>query len=53
MSEGKKTRPTEEKPPIELTTDEALERVFSKEVRDKLKELARKGDRYEKNLPHR
>ena len=36
---------SEEKRPIELTDDEAIERLFSKEVRDKLREIAEKDDR--------
>ena len=36
-------RATEGKHPIELTTDEVLERLFSREVRDKLKESLEKG----------
>ena len=45
---------------IEQTTDEAMERLFGKKVRDKLKEYvreqdeeARKPDTYGKNSPHR
>ncbi len=52
MPRGKK-RPIEEKHPIELTDDEALERLFGKEVRDKLKETARKHDRYGEKSPHK
>lgn len=51
----RKKRPTEEKRPIELTDDEALEHLFSEEVRDKLKEVARKSqkpDTYGKKSPH-
>ncbi len=53
---GKKKRPVEEKHPTELTDDEAMEWMFGKEVRDKLKEVAqkaRKPDTYEKKSPHR
>jgi hypothetical protein len=54
MPRGKK-RPVEEKHPIELTDDEALEYLYSKEVRDKLKEVAekaRKPDTYGKKSTH-
>ncbi len=47
-----KKRP-EEKRPIELTTDEAMERMFSKEVRDKLKEVAQKADRNKDKSLHK
>ena len=47
-----KKRPAEEKRPIELTDDEAMEKLFSKEVRDKLKETAQKADTNRKKLPH-
>ena len=49
----RKKRPAEEKRPIELTDDEALERLFGKEARDKLKEVAKKSDRYGKKSPHK
>ena len=41
---------------MEQTTDEAIERLFGKKVRDKLKEYVRendKRDRYEKKSPHK
>ncbi len=47
-----KKRPAEEKRPIELTDDEAMEELFSKEVRDKLKETAQKTDRNKEKSPH-
>ncbi len=56
MTRGKKRRPAEEKRPIELTDDEALERLFGKEARDQLKETARqarKPDTYGKKSPHK
>jgi len=53
MGRRKKKRPTEEKRAIELTDDEALERLFGKEVRDKLKEIAEKRDRNGKRPPHK
>jgi hypothetical protein len=50
-----KRRLAEEKRPIELTDDEALEHLFSKEIRDKLKETARKARKsgtYREKSPH-
>jgi len=41
---------------IEQTTDEAMERLFGKKVRDKLKEFVRENDerdRYGKKSSHR
>jgi hypothetical protein len=46
-----KKRP--EQHPMELTTDEAMERLFSKEVRDKLKEVAQKADKNKEKSPHK
>jgi hypothetical protein len=54
MARGKK-RP-EEKRPVELTDDEAMEHLFSKEVRDEAKRVAknaRKADRNGENSPHK
>ncbi len=48
-----KKRPVEEKHPLELTTDEAKEKLFSKEVRDKLKEVAGKAGRNREKSPHK
>ena len=53
MARKNKRRPADEKHPIELTDDEALEQLFGKEARDKLKEVARKADKYGKKSPHR
>ena len=56
MPRGKKKRPIEEKHPIELTDDEAMEWMFGKEARDKLKEVAhkaRKPDTYREKSPHK
>ena len=53
MPGGKKKRPAEEKRPIELTTDEALEKLFGKEARDKLKEIAGKADTNGEKPPHK
>lgn len=49
----RKKRPAEEKCPIELTDDEAFERLFGKEARDKLKEFAQEADKYGKKSPHK
>jgi hypothetical protein len=49
----RKKRPAEEKHPMELTDDEAMEHLYSKEVRDKLKEEAQKADRNGKKSPHK
>ena len=48
-----KKRPVEERHPMELTDDEALEHLYSKEIRDKLKETAQKADRNRKKSPHK
>ena len=48
-----KKRPAEVKRPIDLTDDEALEHLFGKEARDKLKETARKADKTGKKSPHK
>lgn len=53
MGRRKKKRPAEEKRPIELTDDEALEHLFGKEARDRLKETARKADRNKEKSPHK
>ncbi len=53
MPRGKKKRPIEEKRAIELTDDEALEKLFGKEVRDELKKVAEKDDRYGEKPPHK
>jgi len=49
----RKKRPADEKRPIELTDDEALERLFGKEARDKLKEVVQRADKYGKRAPHK
>ena len=53
MPRGKKKRPIEEKHPIELTDDEAMEYLFGKEVRDKLKEFVREADRKAEKSSHK
>jgi hypothetical protein len=55
MAIGKK-RTVKDKHPIELRDDEAMELLFSKEVRDEAKRVARnarKADRYGKTSPHK
>lgn len=54
--DGKKRHSTEEKNPVELTDDEAMEWMFGKETKGKLKEVAqkaRKPDTYGKKSPHK
>ena len=54
MTRGKK-RP-KEKRPVEFTDDEAMEHLFSKEVRDEAKRVAqnaRKADRNGNSSPHK
>ena len=54
MAKRQRKRPAEEeKRPIDLTDDEALERLFGKEARDKLKDVAQKADKYRKKSPHK
>jgi hypothetical protein len=58
MARGKKrpTRSAEEKHPMELTNDEALEHLFGKEGRDEAKRIARdarKADRNGEKPPHK
>jgi hypothetical protein len=53
---AKRTKRTKEKRPLELTDDEAMEHLFSKEVRDEAKRVAqnaRKADRNGKSSPHK
>lgn len=52
----KDKRPAEEKRPDELTDDEAMEHLFSKEVRDETKRVAHKAqkpDRNKENSSHK
>ena len=53
MPKGKKKRPVEEKHPTELTGDEVMERIFGKEVRDELRKIAGKDDKYRKKPSHK
>jgi hypothetical protein len=53
MPKGKKKRPIEEKHPMDLTTDEAMEYLFGKEVREKLKEFVQEADRKAEKSSHK
>jgi len=50
VPKGKKRskRSSEEKRPVELTDDEAMEHLFSKEVRDEAKRVAQKAQKAQK-----
>jgi hypothetical protein len=53
---AKRTKHSKEKRPLELTDDEAMEHLFSKEVRDEAKRVARnaqKADRNRKSSLHK
>jgi hypothetical protein len=53
---AKRMKRSKEKRPIELTDDETMEHLFSKEVRDEAKRVAqkaRKADRNGNNSPHK
>jgi hypothetical protein len=53
---ARRKKQPEEKHPMEQTTDEAMEHLFSKEVRDEAKRVARnarKADRNGKSSPHK
>ena len=51
MARGKKrlTRSSKEKRPVELTDDEAMEHLYSKEVRDEAKRVAQNARKADKN----
>jgi hypothetical protein len=53
MPEEKKERSIEEKHPMELTTDETMEYLFGKEVRDKLREIVQEADRRAEKSSHK
>jgi hypothetical protein len=48
MPRGEK-RSTEEKRPDELTDDEAMDHLFSKEVREEAKRVAHKAEKPDRN----
>jgi hypothetical protein len=53
---AKRTKHSKEKRPLELTDDEVMEHLFSKETRDEAKRIARnarKADRNGENSPHK
>ena len=45
--------PRKKKHPIEMTTDEAMKKLFPKEVRDMVKDVAQKSRKSEKKSPHK
>lgn len=45
--------PRKKKRAIEMTTDELMESVFPKKVRDQLKEAAKNARRYGEKPPHK
>jgi hypothetical protein len=52
MPKGKK-RSIEEKHPMELTTDETMEYLFGKEVRDELRKFVQKADKKAEKSSHK
>jgi hypothetical protein len=45
--------PRKKKHPIEMTTDETLKKLFPKEVRDMVKDVAKNPRKTEKKSPHK
>jgi hypothetical protein len=45
--------PRKKKHPIEMTTEEMMKKLFPKEVRDYVKDVAQNPDRYRKKSPHK
>jgi hypothetical protein len=45
--------PRKKKHPIEMTTDEAMKKLFPKEVRDHVKDVVKKSRKTEKKSPHK
>ena len=45
--------PRKKKHPIEMTTDETMKKLFPKEVREKVKEVAEKSRKSEKKPLHK
>ena len=45
--------PRKKKHPIEMTTDEAMKKLFPKEVRDMVKDVAKNTRKIEKKSPHK
>jgi len=45
--------PGKKKHPIEMTTEETMKKLFPKEVRDYVKDVAQKSRKSEKKSPHK
>ncbi len=45
--------PRKKKHPIEMTTDEMMKKLFPKEVRNHVKDIAQKSRKSEKKSPHK
>jgi len=45
--------PRKKKHPIEMTTEETMKKLFPKEVRDYVKDIAKKSSKTEKKSPHK
>ena len=45
--------PRRKKHPIEMTTEETMKKLFPKEVRDYVKDVAKKSRKSEKKSPHK
>jgi hypothetical protein len=45
--------PRKKKHPIEMTTEEAMKKLFPKEVRDVVKDVAKNPRKSEKKSPHK
>ncbi len=45
--------PRKKKHPLEMTTEEMMKKLFPKEVRDYVKDIAQNPDKHRKNSPHK
>ena len=45
--------PRKKKHPIEMTTDETMKKLFPKEVREMVRDIAEKSRKSEKKSPHK
>jgi hypothetical protein len=45
--------PRKKKHPIEMTTEETMKKLFPKEVRDHVKDVAKKSRKPQKKSPHK
>jgi len=45
--------PRKKKHPVEMTTEETMKKLFPKEVRDHVKDVAQKSRKSEKKSPHK